>query len=335
MDEPMTASATATIAAALALSLVAIVVASFRQVGGKLLLPYEPRQRVPWGIVAIIVPLYCVLNPFIQAFTANATAEVEVVPADFIFDRLAEAVVLVGFVFAAMPWLAVVCGATLRDLGLPSSSQQLGRDIGIGVFACIASLLPIYAVQFVLTVVLQPEQEHPLIKQLIEHQSTSMLLVSAVVAVIAAPLFEEFTFRLLLQGWLERREDELLGIQETERQPALPVERQDEAATQLATSSDPEDSFPLPGFTAEAADAPAVQGPGMLPGLPHGWSPVLISGLAFGLAHFGHGVAPIPLFLFGIVLGYLYQRTHRLAPCITAHALFNAYTMIVLWMQIG
>ncbi|MGI9427588.1 MAG: CPBP family intramembrane glutamic endopeptidase, partial [Bythopirellula sp.] len=67
---------------------------------------------------------------------------------------------------------------------------------------------------------------------------------------------------------------------------------------------------------------------------PHGWTPILISATVFGLAHVGHGVAPVALVLFGIVLGYLYQRTHRLVPCITAHMLFNGYSMLQLWLQL-
>jgi len=68
-------------------------------------------------------------------------------------------------------------------------------------------------------------------------------------------------------------------------------------------------------------------------GLPHGWLPILLSSFLFGLAHFSHGVDPIPLFLFGIVLGYLYQRTHRLLPSIVAHMTFNAFSMFQLWLS--
>jgi membrane protease YdiL (CAAX protease family) len=66
-------------------------------------------------------------------------------------------------------------------------------------------------------------------------------------------------------------------------------------------------------------------------GLPYGWFPIVISSVAFGLAHFGYGPEPVPLLLLGLVLGYLYQRTHRIVPCIVAHALFNLFTMIILW----
>ena len=51
----------------------------------------------------------------------------------------------------------------------------------------------------------------------------------------------------------------------------------------------------------------------------------------FASMHIGHGPAPIPLFFLGIGLGYTYQRTHRVLPCIVTHALFNALNLLVFW----
>ncbi len=69
-------------------------------------------------------------------------------------------------------------------------------------------------------------------------------------------------------------------------------------------------------------------------GLPYGSFPIFISASLFGLAHFGYGPEPVPIFLLGLVLGYVYQRTHRIVPCIVAHALFNLFTMLVLWRMV-
>jgi membrane protease YdiL (CAAX protease family) len=66
-------------------------------------------------------------------------------------------------------------------------------------------------------------------------------------------------------------------------------------------------------------------------GMPFGWLPIIISSVLFGLAHLGYGPEPVPLFFLALILGYLYYRTHRIVPCIVAHAVFNAFTMIVLW----
>lgn len=61
--------------------------------------------------------------------------------------------------------------------------------------------------------------------------------------------------------------------------------------------------------------------------LPRGLISIVISAILFGAIHAGQGTAPAPLALLGAALGYVYHRTHRVAPCIIAHALFNAYTV--------
>ncbi|MDR0870567.1 MAG: CPBP family intramembrane metalloprotease [Planctomycetaceae bacterium] len=40
-------------------------------------------------------------------------------------------------------------------------------------------------------------------------------------------------------------------------------------------------------------------------------------------------IDPIPLFLFSLVLGMLYQKTHRLLPCILLHTFLNGFSFTV------
>jgi membrane protease YdiL (CAAX protease family) len=51
------------------------------------------------------------------------------------------------------------------------------------------------------------------------------------------------------------------------------------------------------------------------------------------MMHIGTGLDPIPLFVLGLALGYLYQRTHRILPCIVLHALFNGFSLGILWLM--
>jgi membrane protease YdiL (CAAX protease family) len=69
-----------------------------------------------------------------------------------------------------------------------------------------------------------------------------------------------------------------------------------------------------------------------LGGLPLGSVPILISSVLFALVHLGHGAAPIPLFVFALVLGYLYQKTHRIWPSLVAHYALNALSMAMLFL---
>lgn len=59
-------------------------------------------------------------------------------------------------------------------------------------------------------------------------------------------------------------------------------------------------------------------------------SAIVVTSLVFALLHLGHGAAPIPLFFLALALGYLYQRTHRLAPSVTVHFCLNACSFAVL-----
>jgi len=58
-----------------------------------------------------------------------------------------------------------------------------------------------------------------------------------------------------------------------------------------------------------------------------GLTAVALQALAFGLAHAGQGLAPVPLTILGMVLGWLTLRTGTLLPGIVLHALFNAVSI--------
>ncbi|HET6880478.1 MAG TPA: CPBP family intramembrane glutamic endopeptidase [Pirellulales bacterium] len=57
---------------------------------------------------------------------------------------------------------------------------------------------------------------------------------------------------------------------------------------------------------------------------------IVVASLMFAALHLGQGAAPIPLFFLSLALGYLYQRTHRLVPCITLHFCINACSFALL-----
>jgi membrane protease YdiL (CAAX protease family) len=57
---------------------------------------------------------------------------------------------------------------------------------------------------------------------------------------------------------------------------------------------------------------------------------IVATSLLFAALHIGHGAAPVPLFFLALVLGYLYQRTHRLLPCATVHFCVNAFSFALL-----
>ncbi|NOZ39382.1 MAG: CPBP family intramembrane metalloprotease [Planctomycetes bacterium] len=341
------------------LSLMVLSYLFIKHVGGNSLLPYEPRRRVPWNFGVVLLAMGMPLLGIAVFFVGSKEPALEKVESEtLLITGWGNFSFMLLFVLGVTVWLATFFRADTRDVGWPTCWQQFTKDVGIGAFAAVAALLPIYVIQLTLVYALQSTTPHPLVKQLQENNSPAMLLLGFAMAVIAAPLFEEFTFRGLLQGWLERREDEVLAFAATERQPPCVTEgieidgeengdgdgdgddiRRGVArrlldappefneATSLRLEPEPLTIETMPSSTSRPTH-------GWIPDLPHGWTPILISGFVFGLAHIGHGVAPVSLVLFGIVLGYLYQRTHRLVPSIAAHMLFNAYSMVLLWLQL-
>jgi len=324
-------------------SLAALLYLFQKHIAGFPLLDYEPRFRVPWGggiaLVAMLFPFMGILlmltssepeateQAIVEEHTVEVVEDNEPAQAedtnDFVINGLSTSVLMIAFVVVVSLFLRSSVGADNHDLGLPQDKIELLHDVRAGAVACAAAIVPIYVVQFLLTIILQPVNEHPLIDDLQKTHTPTMMLVGLLMVVIAAPLSEEFAFRLLLQGWLEKFEDQLMGLTATLRpQPTIPLE-----SDELADVS-PIEEREIIAFPSETHALPRE---GLL---PHGWLPILASGTIFGLAHLGHGVSPIPLLLFGIVLGYLYQRTHRLVPSMTAHALFNGYSMTMLWLNL-
>jgi hypothetical protein len=165
--------------------------------------------------------------------------------------------------------------------------------------------------------------------------NSAVFILSAVAAVLVAPICEEITFRLLLQGWLEKREAALRGI--LEKNPDVGPPEVDTAMPNAPEATLKDHFYNISGNTTSSTEDAETetlspQSPCRpIVATPHGWFSITISAALFGVAHFGYGPEPIPLFFLGLVLGYLYNRTHRIVPSMIAHAVFNGYSMIALW----
>lgn len=307
-------------------SLLALWLLFVKHIGGRPLLSWQPRRPVPWNALApavILAPTaamlvttalggnqapgeavdaaYAALNAplpatnviercvqLVQSAALAAAREADAMPTARDVWQLAALTLLIAVACCGM--LSAAYGATREDLGLPANLGRLAADVGIGAWGFLAVLLPLYVVQIVLATTMEVVEPHPLMQQMLDSPSPSMIWAGAIAAIVAAPLFEETAFRLVLQGWLERV-----------------VARRELAA-----------SF-------GEGPAPAAE-------LVR-WGPIAVSAGLFGLAHWGQGVAPISLTLLGVVLGYIYQRTHRIVPCIACHMLFNALSMSVFLLQ--
>jgi membrane protease YdiL (CAAX protease family) len=66
-----------------------------------------------------------------------------------------------------------------------------------------------------------------------------------------------------------------------------------------------------------------------------GVTAIVLSSLAFAAAHVGQGMAWVPLFFFGLVVGYLARQTGSIVPGIILHGLFNAVSVALVLVQLA
>ncbi len=269
------------------------------------LLRTEPRSLVPWRgtHVAVAFFLYVVL-PVIAVVIVQQRFDIPWEEDGFDNNPSVVAWILGGdsllkFVAAALTitFLRIDLKATLSDLGFRANRIKSDLVCGLIAFAAIAPV--VYLIQFVLKTVynklVEEEAAHPIETFIRNNPTPSIIFWCFFSVVIVAPFVEEFLFRVVLQGWLEKayyRTRVLLTTQLSQQEPR-------------------------PG-TVIAAEVPP----------PFMWQPIIISSLTFSLLHLGHGPDPIPLFVLALVLGYLYAKTHRILPCIVVHMALNGFSML-------
>lgn len=304
-------------------------------------LPLARRWPVPWGPIGAFLALGFLLLALLQVGVGSGPVDRvreadTVTSGDYLQMAVVSSVLNLMFVGAVGVYFHRGRGATWEDLGLPVDSAELLHDLGIGVLAALAALLPIYALQAVLVFGVGIKSEHPTLLMLLQDSNVLVLLAAWFSAGVVAPIFEEFIFRLLFQGWLERVEDEALGVagklelEERDQQAARDEFDITEQSEQV--HADDDNPFASPQIQTlrrlrRRRGAPPTPPDETVAGLPYGWAPVLISSFVFALVHLPQGAAVGPLFVFALILGYLYQRTHRITPSIFAHMAFNTISL--------
>jgi membrane protease YdiL (CAAX protease family) len=298
---------------------------------GKPLLAFESRRHVPWGIVAVILSFLLLLVG--QAAAADIFGpQADAAPSvDQTIDFLTAtgAATLAATLLSALV-IMILCGATWPDLGL--SLNHIGRDIAIGVGAFLILGPLAFGIQAFFVYQLEIESHHPLIELVKADPTNELFTIVAAVAVLVAPMAEEYFFRVLFQGWLERHfllgrsrkdseVDEFDGVQQ-----AVPVEVSENEDQPYAYRK----FMPLSEENAQLDPEYDISasGGGFAPTLV----PILCSAAFFAVMHWSHGPDPAALFVLAIGLGYVYQRTHRWLPCVITHLCLNATTMLMLWV---
>lgn len=295
-------------------------------------LPFVPRRLVPWdGLrVAVAFLLYIGLTAAVVLPVAQVLADADDTTR-LTAGLIATAVGHLAAVLVIAKLLSDATGATGRDLGLRGGTVL--SDIRLGAITFLAVAPPVYLLQSLLAQF--SDQQHGVIEMLQENQTPMLFAAAAFVAVIVAPIAEEFLFRVVLQGWLERRF--YIGSQDAPQIDEAEQPDSDELAYHATHDESGVEPSPLAADNPyESPRAPIAQWP---PTARHTAAtrgpeivPIVLSSAVFAAFHIGQGLAPISLFFLAMALGFLYQRTHRIVPCITVHLLLNGTSMTLLWL---
>jgi membrane protease YdiL (CAAX protease family) len=316
---------------------------------GKAAIPSVPRRLVPWrgGEVLFVIGFLLVLT--IGSSLASPSEAEPLGLDEFARMFLVGSAFNIGLASAVGLFLFFARQADGHDLGVV---PKFPDDVAIGGMGWLAAILPVYALQIVLVnLVADDRQTHPLLETLLNAPRFDVLALAFFAAVIVAPLVEEFFFRVLLQGWLEKR-----FAPRIVREAAVPIENSSgtDIGPEITTASEPADvAEHLPGYEFQpTAPSPvfdnawdAYRSPETELRPPEtnaadetlpaaGWrgmAPIAISSFLFAAAHAGTWPDPAPLFVLALVLGYLYRQTHRLWPCVILHMLFNGLSLAMVW----
>jgi len=161
---------------------------------------FSPRRAVPWsGSDFLILAVAFLGFEFLAAGGARALAGEN--------DRTAILWMLVFQSVARVLWFVFAVahlklrGAAASDLGW--DNRFVASDMVSGGWLFLAAVVPVLLVQLFFTKYLEIPSEHPLI-ELTQDGATLALMIGATIAAVGiAPWFEEFVFRVILQGWLE------------------------------------------------------------------------------------------------------------------------------------
>jgi membrane protease YdiL (CAAX protease family) len=275
--------------------------------GKSILPPVEARSKNSWGLVDFLFGMSAFVAIQIAAFGIGRYFEIGSMDLTTKEPDLR----LMGWISlfclftvpATTAWMMLRGELSFDEIGW--SVKRLGQDCVLGLKAFAMIVPPIVILMNIVTKWSGVKYEHPVISA--AQEDSSLLFPAFLMAVISAPLLEEFGFRVLLQGFLEGLGRDRFSLDRlffgTRRSEAVVHNEETRSAGRTVES-------PIPLW------------------------PSVVTAVLFGLAHYSYGLSWLPLIFFGFGLGLLYRSTGRIWPCLVVHACFNALTIGMLALNI-
>jgi membrane protease YdiL (CAAX protease family) len=271
-------------------------------------------------------------GPELVAVARESSADVEPAVQQVGRSRLRLWANLLAFPFQVATFLVLyfsLPGARPADIGL--TSRAWGRNVAWGVRAGLVVIPLVFGVNALVVSLYRltgasPGEEHPFTRLAAHGLGADEWVALLFSALVTAPVTEELIFRGVLQGWY--RKDPWGGH----------VGMAAAFLMILLQRSEPlRAGWQAGGRTLAEASVPVVFVAVLVPVyLLVCWrwgktaAAVFAIALLFATMHAAVWPSPIALFVLGLALGWLLQRTRSLVGAIVLHTLFNSISCVLL-----
>lgn len=158
----------------------------------------EPRAR--WNsipeLLVVFLTVFMLSSSLVLRFLKRSAEEQTPVPVNslvqhILFNLILSLILAFALVSSERPWS-----------GIGMRFDHLREQLRLGIYGFFAAVLPMTISMLATLPFRGAENQHSLLKQLMESPDVATVAIIAVTAVIAAPVFEELLYRVILQGWL-------------------------------------------------------------------------------------------------------------------------------------
>lgn len=321
----------------------------------QVILPARPTFETPFGLVDVTIMFFTwIAGQF--GFTMVAIWWLQIDPTDWPAAG-AEAlgqmtgIVAVGQLLSTVAGMLMIYVRYLRWDIFGWQRSFIGPDIRLGGIAFVMVVPSILMLQWLLTWLVK--YNHSTLDVLSDSRSLLTIGCTWLAAVIVAPLCEEIFFRGVLQAWLQR----LVDLRSVSLDQLIVGGWNGAESVAVNAPEISNSDSEISGFAAPSVDdpnpyrSPLAASGGLSSGRPNrqqaerlgplswssartSWMPIIVSATIFAAVHIGQGAAPIPLFVLGLVLGFLYRQTGSILSCIVLHLGLNAFSMFWFTVQV-
>lgn len=169
---------------------------------GRPLLDWNSEPRADWksafSLVAVYIAISVISSSILTRFVAVETVER---PVPEVRSVLNQTVFAVGLTLA-MVLLSVRGAGSWSLVGI--TKHHLHEQFRVGGEGLLAAVIPTAAALLATAALRDAESQHSLLKLLMQSDDVLTLGTIVIAATVAAPLFEEMIYRVILQSWLSR-----------------------------------------------------------------------------------------------------------------------------------